>query len=192
MSGPSSDLTVLLNRAAAGDQAAAADLLPLVYNHLHALAQSRMREEAPGNTLQATALVHEAFLRIAGDRESWGGRRHFFAAAAVAMRRILVERARQRKGPKRGGGLGRVPLDAGAEIQTSPSEPETDWDALDRALIQLEREDPDLIQIVHLRYFAGLSIDETAKALDRSPRSVDRDWKCARAWLLDHLTREGA
>lgn len=183
-------MTILLSRAAQGDQAAAAELIPLVYDELHALARARMLREPPGNTLQATALVHEAFLRIAGDRESWAGRKQFFGAAAIAMRRILVERARQRGGPQRGGGLARIPFDDGAAIQTNPLEPEVDWDALDRALTQLEREDPDLVQIVHLRYFAGLSIDETALALERSARSIDRDWRCARAWLLDRLASE--
>jgi RNA polymerase sigma factor (TIGR02999 family) len=180
----------VLDAAARGDPKASEDLLPLVYGQLHALAQARMRQEAAGNTLQATALVHEAYLRIAGDRTSWGDRRHFFAAAALAMRRILVERARQRKGPKRGGGIGRVTMDSAAEFQTRPGTPEADWESLDRALNELEVQDPDLVRIVHLRYFAGLSIDETALAMERSARSIDRDWKCARAWLLERLSRE--
>ncbi len=180
-------IPTVLDAAARGDPKAAAELLPLVYRHLHNLAQARMREEGAGQTLQATALVHEAYLRIAGDRESWDGRRHFFAAAALAMRRILVERARQRKGPKRGGGFGRVSLDGAAELQTESGEPGADWEALDGALNELEAEDPDLVRIVHLRYFAGLSINETALAMERSPRSINRDWMCARAWLLERL-----
>jgi RNA polymerase sigma factor (TIGR02999 family) len=183
-------IPTLLDAAARGDPKAAADLLPLVYRHLHGLAQARMREEGVGNTLQATALVHEAYLRIVGDRESWSGRRHFFSAAALAMRRILVERARQRLGPRRGGGRLRAPLESLPEIQIDAGVPDQDWDALDRALIELEREDPDLVQVVHLRYFAGLTVEETARAVDRSPRSIDRDWKCARAWLLEHLASQ--
>ena len=177
----------VLDAAARGDPKAAAQLLPLVYRHLHDLAQARMREEGVGNTLQATALVHEAYLRIAGDRESWDGRRHFFSAAALAMRRILVERARQRLGPRRGGGRQRVALTAAPEIKIDPVELEPDWGALDEALNHLEQEDPGLVHVVHLRYFAGLTVEETARALDRSPRSIDRDWKCARAWLLERL-----
>ncbi len=192
MTGPPPDLTVLLHEAAEGRPGAAAEILPLVYSELRALAESRMRQEAPGQTLQATALVHEAFLRIADDRESWEGRRHFFAAAAVAMRRILVERARARAGPQRGGDRKRVDLDTAAELHPDGSAGQPDWPALDEALGELERVDPALVQVVHLRYFAGLSIDQAALALDRSPRSVDRDWKCARAWLLDRLSPEGS
>jgi RNA polymerase sigma factor (TIGR02999 family) len=183
------DLTVLLNRAADGQPGAAAEILPLVYQELRALAESRLRGEPTGVTLQATALVHEAFLRIADDRQSWEGRRHFFSAAAIAMRRILVERARARAGPKRGGGRRRVNLDSAAELSLGPTPTEPDWAQLDGALIELEGFDPSLVEVVHLRYFAGLSIDQTALSLGRSPRSVDRDWKCARAWLLDRLGR---
>jgi RNA polymerase sigma factor (TIGR02999 family) len=186
VSGAAHEVTRVLERAAAGDAAAAAELLPLVYAELHALARARMRGESPGNTLQATALVHEAYLRIAGDRESWAGRAQFFAAAALAMRRILVERARQRKGPRRGGDRARVPLDT-AVLMGPEGEQEPDWEALDAALVELEREDAELVRVVHLRYFAGLSVEETARAMERSVRSVSRDWNCARAWLLDRL-----
>jgi RNA polymerase sigma factor (TIGR02999 family) len=187
MASTPSDLTVLLNRAADGQPGAAAEILPLVYQELRALAESKLRAEPAGVTLQATALVHEAFLRIADDRPSWEGRRHFFSAAAIAMRRILVERARARAGPKRGGGRQRVNLDSAVELSNSQSRTEHDWGQLDLALTELERFDPALVQVVHLRYFAGLSIDQTALALNTSPRSVDRDWMCARAWLLDWL-----
>jgi RNA polymerase sigma factor (TIGR02999 family) len=180
-----------MDRAAAGSPSAAEALLPLVYNQLRALAQKQLAAEAPGQTLQATALVHEAYLRLGADPEArWDNRRHYFAAAAIAMRRILVERARQRRGPKRGGDRARIPLDDAAQISADPSMPEPDWDALDRALTDLQREDPDLVQVVHLRYFAGLSIDQAAAALGVSPRSVDRDWKCARAWLLDRINAQ--
>jgi RNA polymerase sigma factor (TIGR02999 family) len=184
-----SNLTVLMGRAAAGSRSAAEQLLPLVYNQLRALAQKQLAREGAGHTLQATALVHEAYLRLGADPNAhWDGRRHYFAAAAIAMRRILVERARQRRGPRHGGGRARMPLDDAAQIQADPSIPEPDWDALDRALTELQEKDPDLVQIVHLRYFAGLSIDQTAAALGVSPRSVDRDWKCARAWLLERVS----
>lgn len=182
------NLTLLMDRAAAGSPSAAEALLPLVYNQLRAVAQKQLAAEPAGQTLQATALVHEAYLRLGADPNAqWDNRRHYFAAAAIAMRRILVERARQRRGPKRGGNLQRVPLDETAAIQTDSSAPEPDWDALDRALTDLQQQDPDLVQVVHLRYFAGLSIDQTAAALGVSPRSVDRDWKVARAWLLDRI-----
>jgi RNA polymerase sigma factor (TIGR02999 family) len=190
LDGASRDLPTVLAAAAAGNAAAAEELLPLVYRELHALAQARMRQESPGNTLQATALVHEAYLRIVGDRESWAGKAHFFAAAALAMRRILVDRGRQRRGQKRGGDWVRMKAEEVERLEANPTLDDPGWEALDRALTELEQEDAGLVQVVHLRYFAGLSVEETAKALDRSARSVSRDWNCARAWLLERLSTE--
>jgi RNA polymerase sigma factor (TIGR02999 family) len=187
------NLTVLMDRAAAGSDSAAEQLLPLVYDQLRALAQNQLAKEPPGQTLQATALVHEAYLRLGADPQAhWDGRRHYFAAAAIAMRRILVERARRKRGPKQGGDLRRVSMEGAPEIGGPEGSQEPDWEALDRAMDELQREDPDLVQVVHMRYFAGLSVDETALALSRSARSVDRDWKCARAWLLERLEVERA
>ncbi len=188
-----SDVTRVLELAAGGDAAAAQDLLPLVYDHLRALAAQRLACEAPGNTLQPTALVHEAYLRIAGARDaSWNGRKHFFAAAALAMRRILVDRARARKGAKRGGGVSRVSLsvaESTAQGTRGTDVDNVDWIVLDEALQALAQHDADLALVVNLRYFAGLAIDEVAKLLGTSSSSVDRDWKLARAWLLREMSR---
>jgi RNA polymerase sigma factor (TIGR02999 family) len=160
----------------------ARELLPLVYDELRRLAAQRMAREAPGQTLQATALVHEAYLRLVGvdpDRP-WDGRGHFFAAAAEAMRRILVESARRRGRLKRGGHRGRVDLDA-----AQPAAPETDDDllALDEALEKLAAKDPVKAQLVQLRVFAGLTLAEAAEILDLSTSTADRYWAYARAWL---------
>ncbi|NNJ25987.1 ECF-type sigma factor [Alienimonas chondri] len=179
-----SDVTVVLQRIEAGDEAASADLLPLVYAELRRLARSRMRSEAAGHTLQPTALVHEAYLRLIGPEESaisggWDGRGHFFAAAAEAMRRILIESARRRRSLKRGGDRDRRALG-------DPPEQEEDIDRLldtDAALRKLESQDPDLAKLVELRFFAGLTVEEVAAALDLSPRTVKRRWAFARAWL---------
>src|SRR6476646_9042339 len=156
-----SDVTRLLDAAAAGDRNAAADLLPLVYDELRALAAARMAAEAPGHTLQPTALVHEAYLRLVGpaDEHRWAGRGHFFAAAAEAMRRILVDAARRKRRDKHGGGRQRVDLDA--------------------ALTRLAAEDPQAARLVELRHFAGLSVGEAAQALGLAPRTADRVWAFA-------------
>jgi RNA polymerase sigma factor (TIGR02999 family) len=178
------DVTRLIDAAAAGDSAAAAELLPLVYDELRKLAAARMSAEAPGQTFQATALVHEAYLRLVGDGQarSWDGRGHFFAAAAEAMRRILVDRARARATHKRGGGLRRVELD---DVPATDRHP--DLLALDEALADLERHDASSARLVKLRYFAGLSHREAAAALGVTPRAADRLWALARAWLLHRL-----
>jgi RNA polymerase sigma factor (TIGR02999 family) len=159
------------------------ELLPEVYDELRKLARARLaRERRPNQTLQPTALVHEAYLRVAGDRDEqpWDRRGHFFAAAALAMRRILVERARHYQRIKHGSGAERVELDSSI-MRVDPAL--TDLVAVDEALTRLEQTDPRKAQVVSLRYFAGLSIEETAGALDLSPATVKNEWTFARAWL---------
>ena len=181
-----SDVTRLLDAAASGDARATADLLPLVYAELRKLAAARLAAEAPGQTLQPTALVHDAYLRLVGGPEpqDWNGRGHFFGAAAEAMRRILVDQARRKRTDKHGGGRARVefPDDVAAET------PVDDLEALDEALTRLERHDPAAAGLVKLRYFAGLSHQEAAAALGISRGAADRLWALARAWLLRQLT----
>jgi RNA polymerase sigma factor (TIGR02999 family) len=195
------NLTLLLNAAGAGDSAAASALLPMVYDELRILAHQRLAKEAGGGraiTMQATGLVHEAYLRLVKDTEAqWNGRNHFFAAAAIAMRRILVERARAYAGPKRGGGKGKVSLDDAGAAVASPDEGPAgggaggmDWIALDEALSALEAHDPRLAQIVMLRYFAGLTVEKTAEVVGLSSRQVKREWNLARAWLYEKMTGE--
>jgi RNA polymerase sigma factor (TIGR02999 family) len=188
-----SDVTQILHAIEQGD-ATAADLLPLVYAELRRLAASKLARERADHTLQPTALVHEAFLRLVGSPiESFNGRGHFLAAAAEGMRRILVDHARQRGALKRGQGQ-RVPLDwanvAGVADLMS-DERSAGILALHEALLRLEDEDPSAAQMVRLRFFADLSIDETADALGMSPRSVDREWSYARARLLRLLQDAG-
>jgi RNA polymerase sigma factor (TIGR02999 family) len=179
-----------MNRAAGGSKSAAGDLLPLVYEELRDLARRNLANEPAGLTIQATALVHEAYLRLGADPAArWDNRRHYFAAAAIAMRRILVERARKVGGPKRGGGRGRVSLEE-VDPASNPEQP-VDWLALDDALASLEQHDPELAELVLLRYFAGLSVDQTAEALGVSARTIDRNWKVARAFLQHHITGAG-
>jgi RNA polymerase sigma factor (TIGR02999 family) len=180
-------LTQLLNQAEAGNSQAAADLLPLVYDQLRALAGSKMRQERSDQTLQATALVHEAYLRLVDEKtmRKWDGRWHFFAAAAEAMRRILVDNARRRGRLKRGGGGQRVDLE---HSQFTVDEPPDDLLALDEALERFALEHPDRAQLVKLRYFAGLTMDEAAQALGISIRTAGRDWAYARAWLYERIT----
>jgi RNA polymerase sigma factor (TIGR02999 family) len=176
-----SDVTRLLDAAAAGDRQAAADLLPLVYDELRRLAAARLANERPDHTLDATALVHEAYLRLVGsaDGQRWAGRTHFFSTAATAIRRILVDHARARRADKRGGAAARVPLDA---VPAAP-EPDAELLALDEALNRLAERDPTKARLVELRYFAGLTGDEAATALGISPATADRHWAFARAWL---------
>jgi RNA polymerase sigma factor (TIGR02999 family) len=179
--------THLLNAAAAGDRRAAADLLPLVYDELRELAAARLAREAPGHTLQPTALVHEAYLRLVGpaDAEQWDHRGHFFAAAAQAMRRILVERARRRRRLKHGGGLRRV------ELRDPPAEAETDrLVALDDALTRLAAEDPVAAKVVELRHFAGLGHEAVAAVLGVTVYQARQKWAYARAWLRADLGGE--
>jgi RNA polymerase sigma factor (TIGR02999 family) len=181
-----STVTRLLNEAADGDARAAASLLPLVYDQLRALARRRMRQERPDQTLQATALVHEAYIRLvdAPEAQTWDGRWHFFAAAAEAMRRILVDGARSRARLKRGGGSKRVDLDP-AELTLD--EPPDQLIALDEALSKLAEEHPEKAQLVKLRYFAGLTIEEAAQALCIGTTTAHRHWTYARAWLYQQM-----
>jgi RNA polymerase sigma factor (TIGR02999 family) len=181
-----SKVSVVLQAAQAGDPRAAADLLPLVYAELHELARARLARQPPGQTLQPTALVHEAYLRIAGDGTvTWEGRRHFFFAAARAMRDILVEQARRKARPKQGGGRQREELDEACAILEPPSD---DVLAVHEALGELEERDPIDAQIVLLRYFTGLTMDETAEVLGVPARTLDRHWRYIRAWLMKRLS----
>lgn len=178
--------TATLQAAQAGDSKAASELLPLVYAELHQLARARMANQPAGHTLQPTALVHEAYLRIAGDSAvSFEGRQHFFFAAARAMRDILVEQARRKAGPKRGGGLHRQELNEACAVLEPPSENVL---AVNEALAELESQDPLKAQIVLLRYFTGLTMDETAAVLGVPERTLDRQWRYIRAWLMKRLS----
>ena len=175
------EVTRILNAIEGGDTSAADQLLPLVYDELRRLAARNLAREKPGQTLDATALVHEAYLRMAGDREE--PRRfkdcgHFFAAAAAAMRRILIDHARRKRSQKRGGGRQRQQLDA-----VAAPEPEEDLVALDEALGKLAAQDPVKARLVELRYFAGLTGEQAAEVLGISPSTADRHWAYARAWL---------
>ncbi len=182
------NVTRLLKALGEGDGSATDELLPLVYEELRRLAESRMARERPGLTLQATALVHEAYVRLVSDEDvGWDDRGHFFAAAAEAMRRILVERARRVGRKKRGGDHRRVSLD---KIEISVDAPSDDLLALDEALKRLRAKDPRKERVVSLRYFAGLSINETAQALDVSPATVKNDWTFAKAWLYKELASD--
>jgi RNA polymerase sigma factor (TIGR02999 family) len=179
------DVTRILSAIEEGDTHAAEQLLPLVYDELRKLAVQRLAQEKPGQTLQATALVHEAYLRLIGNGEPhWDNRRHFFAAAAIAMRRILVENARYKQMHKHGGGRQRQDLDA--EALVAP-EPDMDLLALDAALLRLAEQDPLKAKLVELRYFAGLTGDQAAAALGMSASSADRLWVYTRAWLRREL-----
>jgi RNA polymerase sigma factor (TIGR02999 family) len=178
--------SAVLQAAQAGDRQAAAELLPLVYDELRKLAAHKLAHQTPGQTLQPTALVHEAYLRVAGDSQvSWEGRQHFFFAAARAMRDILVEQARRKAGPKRGGGLRRQELDDACAVLEPPSD---DVLAIHEALEELEARDPLKARIVLLRYFTGLTMDETADVLGLAERTLDRHWRYLRAWLMKKLS----
>ena len=178
-------ITELLQAAQAGDAAAAERLLSAVYEELHQLARARMARLPPGQTLQPTALVHEAYLRLTDKTDvAWESRRHFFFAAARAMRDILVEQARRKAGPVRGGGRRRQELDEACAVIEPPS---VDVLAVHEALEELENEDPLKSQVVLLRYFSGMTTDETAEVLGLSASTLDRKWRYIRAWLLERL-----
>jgi RNA polymerase sigma factor (TIGR02999 family) len=184
------DVTRILGAIEQGDPQAANQLLPLVYEELRKLAARRLEHEARGMTLQATALVHEAYLRLVvdGPGRPWNGRGHFFAAAAVAMRRILVEAARRRRSRKHGGGRERLNIDAAEPVAP---EPDAELLALDEALDRLAALDPDKARLVQLRYFAGLTLPQAAEALGISPTTASRHWNFARAWLRQEITDGG-
>lgn len=177
---PDGEVTRLLAAAADGDRRAAENLYALVYGELRQLAQSNLRRERAGHTLQPTALVNEVYLRLAPGEEQWRNRRHFFRAAGIAMRRILVDHARKRDAQKRGAGAERVTL---ADLEVAAPEPDTDLLRLDAALDDLAKEDTRLAELVQLRFFVGLSIEEAAATLGVSPATAKRDWAFARAWL---------
>lgn len=185
---PHREITQVLAALGSGEPQAAESLLPLVYDELRRVAAAQLAQERPGHTLQATALVHEAYLRlIGGGAESWENRRHFFAAAAEAMRRILVDRARRKRRVRHGGGHQRVELDAAEiPIETPPG----DLLALDEALDQLASEDPQKAELVKLRFFAGLGEQEAAELLGISRATAARHWAYARAWLFDRLRND--
>jgi RNA polymerase sigma factor (TIGR02999 family) len=188
------EITLAIQALQRGDPRASDELIQLVYAELRQLARSRLAHEPGGGagmTLEATALVHEAYLRVIGSGESkpktWDGRGHFFGAAALAMRRILVERARHHRRIKHGGDRAQIDLTDAAMQLESPSTDGTDLIALDEALSRLEKFDPRKAKVVSLRYFAGLSIEETAAAMDLSPATIKNEWAFARAWLHREL-----
>jgi RNA polymerase sigma factor (TIGR02999 family) len=182
-------VTHILSAIEQGDVCAAEQLLPLIYDELRTLAAQKLAQEAPGQTLQPTALVHEAYIRLVDTKRAqhWNSRNHFFAAAAKAMRRILVESARRKSSLKRGGSRARQDLDP--ETVASPESSE-ELLALDEALCELTATDSQAADLVNLRYFAGLTVKQAAQVLDMSPRSADFLWAFARAWLLRRLTAE--
>jgi RNA polymerase sigma factor (TIGR02999 family) len=186
------DVTRILSAIEQGDPQAAEPLLPLVYSELRRLAKQRLAQEKPGQTLQATALVHEVYLKLVDCEEvqRWDSRGHFFAAAAEAMRRLLVDNARRKRAEKHGGRLERHNLDAVEIAAPAPAPPE-DLLALDEALAKLEAEEPVKAQLVKLRYFAGLSEEDAARALGISRATAHRHWRYAKVWLLNELGQEG-
>jgi RNA polymerase sigma factor (TIGR02999 family) len=186
------DVTHILSAIEHGDPQAAERLLPLVYDELRKLAAQKLAQEKPGQTLQATALVHEAYLRLVGEQDpGWSGRGHFFAAAAEAMRRILVENARRKKRLRHGGGGPRLDLEGVDVAGAAPAEAE-DLLALDEALEILAQKDAGAAQLVQLRYFAGLTMAEAAAALGISLRTAERNWTYARTWLHRAISRDDA
>jgi RNA polymerase sigma factor (TIGR02999 family) len=182
-----SDVTQILGQIESGDGQAAEKLLPLVYDELRKLAAAKMAQEKPGQTLQPTALVHEAYMRLVdvGKAQHWKSRGHFFGAAAEAMRRILVERARRKRRIKHGGRHQRVEL---PEVEASAHDRQDDVIAIDEALDALAEQDPRAAELVKLRYFAGLTLPEAATALSMSTRTADRLWAYAKAWLHERLS----
>ena len=182
-----SDLTQILERVEQGDGKAADELLPLVYDELRKLAAAKMAQEAAGNTLQPTALVHEAWLRLVGAPEQdWNSRNHFFMAAAQAMRRILIERARQKARLKRGGDQHRVPLE---ELELATNADSETLLLIEEAMERLAKADPVKARLVELRFFTGLSLEEAAQVLGVSTPTAKRYWAYARAWLFQEIAR---
>jgi RNA polymerase sigma factor (TIGR02999 family) len=184
------DVTTILSAIERGDPRAAEQLLPLVYDELRRLAVQKLAQEKPGQTLQATALVHEAYLRLvdSDNEQDWSGRGHFFAACGEAMRRILIENARRKQSLKRGGGQRHLDSDG---VDIALPEPCEDLLALDEALVRLAAADPQAARLVQLRYFTGLTIADAAEALGMAPRSAARLWTFARAWLRREIEADG-
>ncbi|HUL55109.1 MAG TPA: sigma-70 family RNA polymerase sigma factor [Opitutaceae bacterium] len=184
------DVTVMLERLEQGDPQAADQLLPLVYDELRKLASAKMARESGGQTLQATALVHEAWLRLGGDQQpAWQNRAHFFASAAEAMRRILIERARRRQALRHGGGLERVDVDDPALGIAAPGAPDDELLAVHETLERLAAHDARKAELVKLRYFAGLTIEQAAEVLGIAVPTAKRDWTYARAWLFKEISQ---
>jgi len=182
-----SDVTRILSAIERGDANAAKELLPLVYEELRRLATQKMAQEAPGQTLQATALVHEAYIRLVGcEAGSWSNRAHFFAAAAEAMRRILIENARRKQRLKHGADRRKVELD---DVDIAIEGPSIDLIALDEALSKLAQEDSAAAELVKMRFFAGLTLEQVAAVLGISRRTADRNWAYAKAWLYQEITK---
>jgi RNA polymerase sigma factor (TIGR02999 family) len=183
-----SDVTRILSAIERGDRQSADELLPIVYDELRTLAAQRLTDEKPGQTLSATALVHEAYLRLVGpaNAQGWASRGHFFAAAAEAMRRILINRARDKNRQKRGGGFRRIDLD---QVESALETDGEELLALDDALEQLAAEDRVAAELVKLQFFAGLTLRDTAEAMGLSQRTAERQWAYARAWLYARLRR---
>ncbi|HZI33441.1 MAG TPA: sigma-70 family RNA polymerase sigma factor [Candidatus Binatia bacterium] len=181
-----SDITLMLEAISAGDSLASEQLLPLVYDELRRLAAARMSQEAAGHTLQPTALVHEAWLRLVGSgNQPWQNRVHFFGAAAEAMRRILIERARRKSRLKRGSGQALLDI---AELDVAAVMPDDKVLLVDEALEQLKLEDPEKARIVMLKFFAGLTNEQAAEILNVNERTVRRQWEFAKAWLFDRIS----
>lgn len=183
-----SDLTQIIRAMKKGEQSTVDDLFPLVYQELRQLARARMSQESAGDTLQPTALVHEAWLRLAkASNQNWQNRAHFFGAAAEAMRRILIERARRRMRLKHGSGQHKVDIDS---IEVAQSTPDEKLLLINEALVKLESENQERARVVVLKYFGGMTNKEVAEALDISVRTVNRHWLCAKAWLFWELQNE--
>ena len=187
-----SEVTRILEAIEAGQSQAAEKLLPLVYDELRHLAAAKLARETPGQTLQATALVHEAWLRLAGEqRRQWQGRTHFFAAAAEAMRRILIDNARRKRAVRHGGDLKRVNMDDSTAQIAAPAENEDEMLEVHEAVDRLATHDPRKAELVKLRYFVGLTIEQAAEVLGISEPTAKRDWAYARAWLFREIGRLG-
>ena len=188
---PSSpEVTRLLHDLTAGKASAADQLIPLIYAELHQIAEQQMRRERDDHTLQPTLLVHDAFLRLAGNSASWVDRQHFFSLAAQAMRRLLLDHARRSKSQKRGAGARRVELRDDLLSSESAEDATVDSEALDAALTRLAQLDERQARIVELRFFGGLSVDETAEVVGVSPATVKRDWQFARVWLRREISQD--
>lgn len=185
-----SGITVILQRIERGDPTAAAQLLPLVYDELRSLAAAKMAREMPGQTLQPTALVHEMWLRLGGDAQPpWANRAHFFSAAAEGMRRILIDNARHKRAVRHGGELAKVSTDATGFDAASPTENSEELLLVNEALDALAAHDARKAELVKLKYFAGLTLEEVAEVQGISLRTVKRDWTYSRAWLFNEVTR---